>query len=104
MNISDWLRLVAALSVAVANSILPTHAGFGAVGAWILGTIFSTLLFSSAGGVHRMRFTAIAVLPPFFVNRATEICANWAIYRNTRSPSEALVAMFPETLLVSLLA
>lgn len=104
MKALDWIRLSAALLLAAANSILPFYAGFGAVGAWILGTILSTLLFSIAGGINRVRFTAIAVLPPFIINRVTELSASWVLNRNTRSPSEALRDMFPDCFWVSLLA
>lgn len=103
MKIIDWLRLSAALSLAVANSILPLTAGFGAVGAWILGTLLSIFLLSCAG-VHRVRFTAIAVLPPFVVNRVSEINYTWGSYHTTRSPSESVIGMFPDTLLATLLA
>jgi hypothetical protein len=104
MKTLNWIRLIAALLLAAANSILPLHAGFGAAGAWILGTLVSALLFSIAGGIHRVRFMAVAVLPPFLVNRVTELAAGWALNRNTRSPSEALRNMFPDFLWVSFLA
>jgi hypothetical protein len=69
-----------------------------------LGTLVSALLFSIAGGIHRVRFMAVAVLPPFLVNRVTELAADWALNRNTRSPSEALRNMFPDCLWASFLA
>ncbi len=104
MKALNWVRLCAALALATVNSILPMHAGFGAGGALIFGALVSTLVFSCAGGVHRVRFMAIAVLPPFFVNRVSELGYEWRINRNTRTPSEALFNMFPESLWVSLLA
>ena len=104
MNFFNWLRLVAALSLAVTNSIVPMHAGFGAAAAWIFGTLISAALFSFAGGIYRIRLTAIAVLPPFIVNRTSEISSSWSRYRINQSPSETLSAMFPDTLWVSLLA
>ncbi len=104
MKALDWIRLVTALLLGTANSILPLHFGFGAVGAWILGTLVSTLLFCFAGGIHRVRLMAVAVIPPFLVNRATEIHYTWSLSRNTRTPSEVLSSMFPESLWMSLLA
>ena len=100
----DWLRLLVAVLLAAAGSILPFYAGYGAVGVWLLGTVCSILLLSCAGGVHRLGFTAIAVLPPFVVNRVTEVIYEWNIYRTTRPPFEALSAMLPETLGTSILA
>ncbi len=51
-----------------------------------------------------MAFTAIAVVPPFVINRVSEISADWSIYRNTRSASEAFHDMLPESLRTSLFA
>jgi hypothetical protein len=104
MKALDWIRLLAALSLAAATSYLLLHAGYGAAGGWILGALFSTLLFSCAGGTNRVRFTAIAVVPPFLINRASELSADWSLRRNTRSPSETLHSMFPESLWITLLA
>lgn|GEM_PF-2104334 len=40
--------------------------------------------------------------PPFVVNRVSEIHYAWTSHHTTRSPSEAISAMLPDTLLFSL--
>lgn len=100
----DWILLAMALLLAAVSSILPLQLGFGAVGAWGLGTLISTLLFCFAGGSRRVSLMAVAVIPPFLVNRATELHYAWSERHSTQSPSEALASMFPEALWTSLLA
>jgi hypothetical protein len=94
MKTADWMRLLIALLLAGVTSYGLLHFGFGAVGAWLLGTAASTLFFSTAGGVHRLGFAAVAMVPPFLINRASEIGADWRLYRTTRSPSQAFQDMF----------
>ena len=95
---------VAAFALAAVTSILTALLGYGAVGAWLLGTLISTLLFSWLGGTHRVRLTVAAVLPPFVVNRVIELGADWDMKRTTRSPMDAVMSMLTEPLQTTLLA
>jgi hypothetical protein len=94
MKTADWMRLLIALLLAGVTSYGLLHFGFGAAGAWLLGTAASTLFFSTAGGAYRLGFAAVAVVPPFLINRVSELGADWRLYRATRSPSQAFQDMF----------
>ena len=50
MKSADWIRLLLALLLAGANTVLPPLAGWGYVGAWMLGTFVATLVFLSEAG------------------------------------------------------
>ena len=104
MKAPDRMRLIAALVMAAAASYGLFQFGHGAAGWWILCALLSTLLFSSAGGPKRVRFTAIAVLPPFLINRTFELSYSWNLYRKTRPPFQALYEMLPNSLWATLAA
>jgi hypothetical protein len=50
----------------VVTTLLVFNASFyGAAGAWVLGTIVSTVVITIIGGRRRVLFTAFATIPPF---------------------------------------
>jgi hypothetical protein len=68
ISLPDKIRFGIAFSLAAMTTFLFFTAGlYGQAGAWLLGTIISTLVICFIGGLRRVFFAAVATVPPFIL-------------------------------------
>jgi hypothetical protein len=68
MSLPDKLRCAIAFSLAALTTFLFFTAGlYGQAGAWLLGTIISTVVICFIGSRRRVLFAAVATVPPFIL-------------------------------------